>query len=119
MTICEESAAKRGCEGIGVLNGERGPYGRQHAGGQWPTEKDPNASGQSRSWAWAFAAAHRTNDAEASAASKLVVRRTVIVCLQEVELHPPAGTTALAVATAPQERGLLPDQRLMSRTPPG
>jgi hypothetical protein len=33
-TIRLESPASRGLAGIGALNGERGPYGRQHADGQ-------------------------------------------------------------------------------------
>src|SRR5438477_4250326 len=55
-TIAAEFGASRGWAGIGVLKGELGPYGRQHASGQWPTEKDPKLCGHGLE-AWPFFAA--------------------------------------------------------------
>src|SRR5437588_6760278 len=44
LTIASDSPNSRGLAGIGMLNGELGPYGCQQPGGHLPTPKVPNSA---------------------------------------------------------------------------
>src|SRR5437588_12957353 len=90
-TIRRESAANRGSAGIGVLNGERGPYGRQQAGGQWPTENEPNCSGHSEpDVAISFWTAS-TSASGTSTNAAIVVRGCVLSTTRSTRSAPPRG----------------------------